>query len=45
MYQVVGELIDSLDKINYSDITEKLVQQKELLIRHPLKIDSLYVNV
>jgi len=45
MYQIVDELISKLDKLNQTDLTEKIVQQKELLIRHPLKIDSLYVNL
>jgi superfamily II RNA helicase len=45
MYQIVDELLTKLDKLNLSDLTEKLVQQKELLIRKPLKIDSLYVNL
>jgi superfamily II RNA helicase len=45
MYQIVDELISKLDKLNMSDLTEKLVEQKELLIRYPLKIDSLYVNL
>jgi len=45
MYQIVDELVSKLDKLNLSDLTEKLVQQKKLLIRYPLKIDSLYVNL
>ena len=45
LYQVVDELISKLDKFNLTDLTEKLIGQKELLIRHPLKIDSLYVNI
>ena len=45
MYQIVDELVSKLDKLNLSDLTEKLIQQKELLIRQPLKIDSLYVNL
>jgi len=45
MYQVVGELITQLDKLNLTDLTETLSKQKELLIRYPLKIDSLYVNI
>jgi len=45
MYQVIGELILQLDKLNLTDFTDKLVIQKELLIRYPLKIDSLYVNI
>lgn len=45
MYQVVDELIGKLDKLNLTDLTEKLIKQKELIIRHPLKIDSLYINL
>lgn len=45
MYQIVDELINNLDKLNKSDLAEKLIKNKELLIRHPLKIDSLYVNL
>lgn len=45
MYQIVDELVTKLDKLNMSDLTEKLIPQKELLIRKPLKIDSLYVNL
>lgn len=45
LYQIVDELISKLDKLNMSDLTEKLVKQKELLIRYPLKIDSLYINL
>ena len=45
MYQIVDELVGKLDKLNKTDLTEKLIKQKELLIRPPLKIDSLYVNL
>lgn len=45
MYQIVDELISKLDKLNCSDIMNKLIKQKELLIRLPLKIDSLYINL
>ena len=45
MYQIVDELIGKLDKLNMTDLTEKLIKQKELLIRPPLKIDSLYINL
>jgi superfamily II RNA helicase len=45
LYQIVDELVSKLDKLNMSDLTEKLVEQKELLIRYPLKIDSLYINL
>ena len=45
LYQVIDELISKLDKLNLTYLTEKLIEQKELLIRPPLKIDSLYVNL
>ena len=45
LYQIVDELVSKLDKINFTDLTDKLIKQKELLIRIPLKIDSLYVNI
>ena len=45
LYQVSNELVERLDKLNMADLTEKLVKQKELLIRPPLKIDSLYINM
>lgn len=45
MYQIVGELVEKLDRLNLTDLTEILIKQKELLIRPPLKIDSLYVNL
>lgn len=45
MYQIVDELVSKLDKLNKTDLTDKLIKQKELLIRPPLKIDSLYVNL
>lgn len=45
MYQIVDELISKLDKLNQTNLMEKLIKQKELLIRPPLKIDSLYVNL
>lgn len=45
MYQIVDELISKLDKLNHTDLTEKLINQQKLLIRTPLKIDSLYVNL
>lgn len=45
MYQIVDELVSKLDKLNQTDLMDKLMKQKELLIRPPLKIDSLYVNL
>lgn len=45
MYQITDELVNKLDKLNKTDLTDKLIKQKELLIRPPLKIDSLYVNL
>ena len=45
IYQIIDELISKLDKLNQTDLMEKLIKQKELLIRPPLKIDSLYVNL
>lgn len=45
MYQIVDELLVKLNKLNMCDLTDKLIQQKELLIRYPLKIDSLYINL
>ena len=45
LYQIIDELIGKLDKLNMTEYTDKLTQQKNLLIRYPLKIDSLYVNL
>jgi superfamily II RNA helicase len=45
MYQIIDEIINKLDKLNLTDLTDKLIKQKELLIRYPLKIDSLYINL
>ena len=45
MYQISDELVSKLDKLNQTDLVEKIIQQKELLIRYPLKIDSLYINL
>lgn len=42
MYQITEELIKNLEKINKSDFAEYLNNQKQLLIRTPLKIESLY---
>jgi superfamily II RNA helicase len=44
MYQITEELIKNLEKINKSDFAEYLNNQKQLLIRHPLKIESLYTK-
>jgi superfamily II DNA/RNA helicase len=44
MYQVTEELIKNLDKINRADLAQYLNEQKQLLIRHPLKIESLYTK-
>lgn len=43
MYQVTEELIDKLVKINKTDLNEYLNNTKKLLIRHPLKLESLYI--
>ena len=43
MYQISEELIKNLDKLNKTDLSDYLNQQKQLLIRYPLKIESLYV--
>jgi superfamily II RNA helicase len=45
MYQVTDELINNLVKINKIDLTEFLLEKKNLIIRPPLTIDSLYVNI
>ncbi len=44
MYQIVDELIMKLVKINRTDLTNLLGAKKELLIRHPLKLGSLYID-
>lgn len=44
MYQVTEELVGNLIKINKTDLTDYLTEQKSLLIRYPLKIESLYIN-
>jgi hypothetical protein len=43
MYQISEELIKNLDKLNKTELSDYLNQQKQLLIRYPLKIESLYV--
>ena len=44
MYQITEELIKNLEKINRADLANFLNKQKQLLIRHPLKIESLYTK-
>jgi superfamily II RNA helicase len=44
MYQITDELVSKLVKINRTDLTDFLVGQKDLLIRYPIQISSLYVN-
>jgi superfamily II RNA helicase len=44
MYQITEELISKLVKINRSDLNDFLVKQKELLIRYPIKLESLYIK-
>ena len=44
MYQVTEELIKNLEKINKADLAQYLNEQKQLLIRYPLKIESLYIK-
>ncbi len=44
MYQITDELISKLVKINQIDLTDFLVGQKDLIIRYPIQISSLYVN-
>jgi Ni2+-binding GTPase involved in maturation of urease and hydrogenase len=44
MYQITEELLKNVDKINKTDLAEYLNCQKQLLIRHPLKIESLYTK-
>ena len=44
MYQITEELIKNLEKINKADLADFLNKQKQLLIRHPLKIESLYTK-
>ncbi len=44
MYQIVDELIMKLIKINRTDLTNFLSEKKELLIRYPLKLGSLYID-
>ncbi len=44
MYQITEELLTKLIKINRVDLNDFLIKQKELLIRYPIKLESLYVN-
>jgi antiviral helicase SKI2 len=44
MYQISDELINNLTKINKTDIIEYINERKQLLIRLPLRLESLYVN-
>lgn len=43
MYQISEELIKNLDKLNKTELSDYLNEKKQLLIRYPLKIESLYV--
>jgi len=45
LYQITDELLSKLDKLNLTDLTDNIIKQKDLLIRYPLKIDSLYINL
>lgn len=44
MYQITDELLSKLIKINRTDLNDFLTKQKDLLIRYPIQISSLYVN-
>lgn len=44
MYQICDELITNLTRINRTDMVEYINERKQLLIRYPLKLESLYVN-
>lgn len=44
MYQITDELLTKLVKINRTDLTEFISLQKELIIRYPIKLESLYIN-
>lgn len=44
MYQIVDELLINLVKINKTDYYEFLLENKNLLLRPPLTIESLYIN-
>lgn len=44
MYQIADELISNLTKINRTDMVELVNTKRELLIRPPLRLESLYVN-
>jgi len=42
MYQIAEELLGKLDAINKPELAEYINEVKQVLIRHPLKIESLY---
>jgi hypothetical protein len=44
MYQISDELLKNLPELNKSDLIECISEQKKLLIRYPLKIESLYTK-
>ena len=44
MYQISDELISNLTKINRTDMIEHINVKRQLLIRLPLRLESLYVN-
>lgn len=44
MYQIVEELLKNLPLLNKADFVTKISEQKKLLIRPPLKIESLYTK-
>jgi superfamily II RNA helicase len=44
MYQISDELISNLTKINRTDMIEHVNVKRQLLIRLPLRLESLYVN-
>ena len=43
MYQITEELLGKLDAINKPELAEYINEVKQVLIRHPLKIESLYI--
>ena len=45
MYQITEELISNLNKINKADIAEILNQKKILIIREPVKLESMYTQL
>ena len=42
MYQIAEELLGKLDTINQPELAEYINGIKQIIIRHPLKIESLY---